>query len=158
MRKGLKYAVALMAIAVMPSGAAAQELNDEQAAKVAQTRQAVLKVVGWSIGPMGAMVRGLVPWDGEAFALRARRIASMTTMISDAFRLDTSAFELKTEALPVIWEDFAEFEALAANAEASSARLAEVAGGGDEAAAREAFGAMVDDCRACHDRFRVKRD
>lgn len=154
----LGCAVALLALAAVPAGASAQGLNEEQAAKVVSTRQAVLKVVGWNVGPMSAMVRDLVPWDGEAFALRAQRVAWMTTMIPDAFRPDTSSFQVQTEALPVIWESFDEFEKLAANAKASSARLAEAAAGGDEAAARQAFGAMIDDCKACHDRFKVKRD
>lgn len=158
MRKGLGCAAVLLALAAVSAGASAQELNDEQAAKVVATRQAVLKIVGWNVGPMSAMVRDLVPWDAEAFALRAQRVAWMTTMIPDAFRPDTSSFEVKTEALPVIWEAFDEFEKLAANAQASSARLVDAAAGGDEAAAREAFGALIDDCRACHDRFKVKRD
>jgi len=158
MGKGLGCAMALMVLATVPAGASAQELNEEQAAKVTQTRQAVLKVVGWNVGPMSAMVRNLVPWDPDAFALRAQRVAWMTTMIPDAFRPDTSSLQVQTEALPEIWKEFDEFEKLAANVKTSSARLAEVAAGGDEAAAREAFGAMIDDCKACHDRFKVKRD
>jgi len=158
MHNRIRTASVMVALGLASAGVHAQEFTPEQAAKVTQTRQAVLKVVGWNVGPMGAMVRGLIDWDQEAFALRARRVAWMTTMIRDAFRPDTSSFDVQTEALPVIWEDFGEFETLAANLEASAAKLAESAGAGDEAATKAAFAAMVDDCRACHDRFRVKRD
>ncbi|MFU8820863.1 MAG: c-type cytochrome [Gammaproteobacteria bacterium] len=144
------------AAALLLTGPAAA-LDDEQAQKATETRQAVLKVVGWNVGPMGAMARDLVPWDDALFLRNAQRIAWMTTMIPDAFRADTRAHELKTEALPVIWEDFARFEELAANAQRSAAQLVEVAGSGDRDAARQAIGALIDDCKACHETFRVKR-
>jgi len=130
-------------------------LDAEQAAKATETRQAVLKVVGWNVGPMGAMTRDLVPWDDALVARNAQRIAWMAAMIPDAFRADTRAHELQTEALPVIWEDFERFEQLAENTRASAERLAALAAAGDEAAAREAVGALIDDCRACHNDFRV---
>ncbi len=146
----------VVAAALLLAGPAVA-LDAEQAQKATETRQAVLKVVGWNITPMGAMARDLIPWDEALFARNAQRIAWMTTMIPDAFRSDTRAHELKTEALPVIWEDFASFEELAANARRSAERLVEVANSGDEAAARQAIGALTEDCRACHDKFRVKR-
>ena len=151
------YRKLIVAAAALLLTAPAAALDAEQAQKAAETRQAVLKVVGWNIGPMGAMARGLIPWDEELFARNAQRIAWMVTMIPDAFRADTRGHELETEALPVIWEDFARFEELAANARRSADRLVEVAGGGDQDAARQAIGALTDDCRACHDSFRVKR-
>jgi cytochrome c556 len=130
-------------------------LDAEQAQKATETRQSVLKVVGWNIGPLGAMARGLVPYDAELVARNAQRIAWMSSMIPDAFRADTREHEVTTEALPVIWENYARFEELAANAQASAERLAEVAASGDEAAAKQAIGALIDDCRACHNDFRL---
>jgi cytochrome c556 len=141
-------------LAAMPAVA----LDAEQAQKATETRQAVLKLVGWNITPMGAMARGLIPWDDALFARNAQRIAWTITMLPDAFRADTRGHELKTEALPVIWDDFERFEELAGNVRRSAERLVEVAAGGDEAASRQALGALTDDCKACHDRFREKRD
>jgi cytochrome c556 len=151
------YRKLIVAVAALLLAAPAIALDAEQAQKAAETRQAVLKIVGWNITPMGAMARDLIPWDEALFARNAQRIAWMTTMIPDAFRADTRAHQLETEALPVIWEDFARFEELAANAQRSAERLVEAARGGDQDAARRAIGALTDDCRACHDTFRVKR-
>lgn len=144
--------IALAALAATPALA----LDAEQAQKATETRQAVLKVVGWNIGPLGAMARDLVPYDGEVVARNATRIAWMASMIPDAFRADTRAHDVTTEALPVIWENYARFEELAANAQASAERLAEVAASGDEAATKQAISALISDCRACHDDFRLK--
>lgn len=132
-------------------------LDAEQAQRATETRQGLLKVVGWNFTPLNAMARGLVPLDAALVERNAQRVAWMATMIPDAFRGDTRAHELKTEALPVIWEDFGRFEELAANAQRSAERLVEVAGGGDEAAIKGAITAVFDDCRACHTAFRVAR-
>jgi cytochrome c556 len=148
-----KLAVALLAgIVAMPAIA----LDAEQAQKATETRQSVLKVVGWNIGPLGAMARGLVPYDADLVARNAQRIAWMASMIPDAFRADTRAHAVSTEALPVIWENYARFEELAGNAQASAEKLAQIAAGGDEAAGKQAIGALIDSCRACHDDFRLK--
>lgn len=151
------YRKMIVAAAALLLTAPALALDDEQAQKAAETRQAVLKVVGWNVAPMGAMARDLLPWDDALFARNAQRIAWMLTMIPDAFRADTRSHELETDALPEIWEDFARFEERAANAQRSAERLVEVANGGDRAAAREALSEMIDTCRACHDDFRVER-
>ncbi|MFU8896522.1 MAG: c-type cytochrome [Gammaproteobacteria bacterium] len=129
-------------------------LDAEQAGKVTETRQGLLKVVGWNFTPLNAMARGLVPWDDALVERNAQRIAWMTTMLPDAFRGDTRGHALDTEARPVIWERFDRFEELAANAQASAERLVEVATGGDEAATKRAISALLDDCRACHNDFR----
>jgi cytochrome c556 len=150
-----KWTVAAVALALGAAPAAA--LDAEQAAKATDTRQAVLKVVGWNVAPLGAMARGLIPWDNEVVLRNAQRVAWMTTMIPDAFRADTRPHDVRTEALPVIWENFSRFEELAANAGRSADRLVEAAGAGDEDAMRRAVGALIDDCRACHDDFRLKK-
>ena len=148
-----KLAVILLAGIV---AAPAVALDAEQAQKATETRQSVLKVVGWNIGPLGAMARGLVPYDAELVARNAQRIAWMASMLPDAFRADTRPHDVTTEALPVIWENYARFEELAGNTQASAEKLAQIAAGGDEAAAKQAIGALIDDCRACHNDFRLK--
>lgn len=148
-----KAAIVLLAALV---AAPAVALDAEQAQKATETRQSVLKVVGWNVGPLGAMARGVVPYDAALVARNAQRIAWMASMIPDAFRADTRAHDVTTEALPVIWENYDRFEELAGNVRASAERLAEVAASGDEAAAKQAISALIDNCRACHDDFRVK--
>jgi cytochrome c556 len=151
------YGKYIVTTAALLLAAPAVALDAEQAEKAAQTRQAVLKIVGWNIVPIGAMAQGKVPWDQELFARNAQRIAWMTTMIPDAFRADTRGHELETEALPVIWEEHDRFRELAGNVRRSAERLVEVAATGDRDGARAAVSALTDDCKACHDRFRKER-
>ena len=151
----MHFTRSIAAVTALLLAGPAMALDAEQAEKVNETRQAVLKVVGWNIAPLGAMAQGRIPWDDALFARNAQRLAWMTSMIPDAFRADTRAHELDTEALPVIWEEHERFETLAANAQRSAERLAEVAQGDDKEAARAAVSALIDDCRACHDDFRL---
>jgi cytochrome c556 len=153
MLKKIAATVAAALWMAAPAGA----MDAEQAEKAAETRQAVLKIVGWNMAPLGAMARGLIPWDDELFARNAQRIAWTITMVPDAFRADTRGHRLETEALPVIWEQYGRFEERAGDALQRAERLAELARGDDREAKREAVGTLTDACRACHDDFRVQR-
>lgn len=103
------YGRFMVAAAALLLAVPAVALDAEQAEKAAQTRQAVLKIVGWNIAPIGAMAQGKIPWDQALFARNAQRIAWMTTMIPDAFRADTRGHQLESRVLPGIWEEHDRF-------------------------------------------------
>ena len=144
-------AVAAALLVVAPALA----MDEEQAQRMTETRQGLLKVVGWSFTPLSVMARGDVAWNDEIVARNSQRVAWLVTMIPDAFRADTRAHELETRARPVVWEEFDRFEELAGNARSSAERLVEVAADGDRRATERAVRALQDDCRACHDKFRA---
>ena len=74
-------------------------------------------------------------------------------MIPHVFQRDTSAFDLDTEALDSIWEDYEDFsEKAAASAQAASNLAAATADG--QGAVMKAFGALGGSCKACHDNYR----
>ena len=133
-------------------------LDDKQAVKATETRQAVLKVIGWNIGPMAGMVREQIPYDAEQFQLRADRLAFMSTMLVDSFRPDTTDFLVETEALDGIWDDFGEFEQLGDAMQEKAMALNEVAKGGDFDAVKGAFVELGQSCKNCHDKFREDKD
>lgn len=62
----------------------------------------------------------------------------------------------ETKALPVIWTDWAGFEATNKAALAAYDKLAVAAGSGDIAALNTAFLDTGKACGACHDKFRAK--
>ena len=80
-----------------------------------ETRQAVMEIIKWNLGPMVGMVKEEIPFDAERFALGAERIAMAGSMIADASRVDTREATAHTEALPKIWDEFDEYEELADN-------------------------------------------
>ena len=62
----------------------------------------------------------------------------------------------KSRAKPEIWTNWKEFERLSASLGTNSAALAEAARKGS--GAPEAAKAMFNDCKSCHDQFRVPED
>jgi len=62
----------------------------------------------------------------------------------------------ETKALPVIWTDWAGFQAASKMVETNADKMAMAAGSGDMAALTAAFGDTGKSCGACHDKFRAK--
>ena len=127
--------------------------DDERAQAAAETRQGLLKVVVSYFGPILGMVRQQLPDDGDVVKNNAEQIATLLPMIPHVFQRDTSAFDLDTEALDSIWEDYEDFsEKAAASAQAASNLAAATADG--QGAVMKAFGALGGSCKACHDNYR----
>jgi cytochrome c556 len=102
------------------AGRPAAALDAEQAEKAAETRQAVLKVdrlEHHAAGRDGARPDPLGP-----AAVRPQRAAHRVDDHHDPGRFSRGYARprAQTEALPVIWEDFARFEELAGNARRSA--------------------------------------
>jgi cytochrome c556 len=64
---------------------------------------------------------------------------------------------VKSEALPVIWQQFPTFRQRAAGLAGAAHQLAAVAGSGNLDATKAAFGNLGAACKACHDTFREKK-
>lgn len=126
---------------------------EERAQAVADTRQGLLKVVVSYFGPIVAMAREQIPYDGDVVKNNAEKIATLLPMIPDVFRNDTSSFELDTEALPEIWQNMDDFVSKTNTAAQRAQELAAATAEG-QGAAMKAFGALGASCKACHDNYR----
>jgi cytochrome c556 len=102
------------------------------------------------------MARGNQEFDAALVERNARRIASLAPMLPEAFAaMDTRAFDVETGALPVIWDDFEEFQQRANNLIEGVNNLAAVAATGDEAETIRVAGAIGRTyCGGCHEMFR----
>ncbi len=130
---------------------------DERDEYVTATRQGALKLMGFYMGPLGGMARGKIPMDAEVVARHAQRIGAIAPMLTDTFKLNTSESDVTTEALPVIWEKPAEFQAkieTLVERAADLSRLAET--DSSEGALKGGIGKLGQACGSCHDDFRVK--
>ena len=119
---------------------------------VVDTRQGLLKVVGYYMGPMVGMARQQMPYDAALMQANAEKIAALAPMIKDVFRMDTTAYDIDTEALDGIWSNMDDFAAKADTVAEKAQALAAAAE--DPAAALKAFGAMGGACKSCHDDYR----
>jgi cytochrome c556 len=118
-------------------------------------RQGVLMAFGWNVGPMGAMVKGKVPYDAERFHFLAKRLELLSPMAIEGFIESSRA--AKSNAREELWQNFDDFTERFANLEKASADLAEITISGDRDAVVKQFITTVNICKGCHDEYRVKR-
>ncbi|GHG00287.1 c-type cytochrome [Thalassotalea marina] len=153
--KTLTKTLAVSAVSLMVFSASAQVASSEkQAARATETRQAVFKLLGANMGPLGGMARGKVPFDAQLAEKHATRINQLSLMIGDYTALDTSKFKTNTEALDKVWTDRASFEKHINDLTDASANLMKVAASGNEGEIKKAIGGVGKTCGGCHDNFK----
>lgn len=154
--RGLLVGAGLLAATL---GATAAFAADEPA-NVIKYRQAFMKANGAHITMIAAVVKGEISWTdelaGHAHAMHEQSKHLLRLFPEGTAKGDT---EVKSAALPVIWEKWSDFEAAAKTFEEESGKLVEVIdGGGDQAAIGAQLGALgKNGCSGCHDTFREKQ-
>jgi cytochrome c556 len=118
-------------------------------------RQSAFQVLVWNWAPMGAMVRGRVPFDAKAFTQGATRVQQISAMLLEGFPAGTEKGSLQTAAKPEIWRNQADFQKKMKDFEAAVGQLVTVARSGDEAAMKAQFAKTSESCKACHDRYKA---
>lgn len=155
MKKLMTIGVAAMGT-VLAASAVAQNMpqNRDQAEMAVETRQAVMHLQGWNMGPIAAMLKKQMEFDAEVVETHARRIKNLAMMVEDAFRADTRKFDMETEALDTIWDSYDEFAGNAQDLVDAAGALVKAAQSGNEGQTFQAAAAMGKACGACHDNFR----
>ena len=131
--------------------------DDQERAQISiDTRQGLLKVVGYYIGPMVGMARGQLDYDADLVSKNAEKMAQLTAMIPDLFKMNTSQSGLESDSLATIWENTEDFneKAIAVSERANALAKAAKQGKGEFMKAFEATGAA---CKSCHDDYRQKQ-
>ncbi|MGR8921283.1 MAG: c-type cytochrome [Gammaproteobacteria bacterium] len=132
----------------------APALAEPKPEDVVRYRRGVMMAIGWNVGAMGAMAKGEMDWDGDRFAFWAERAAVLAPMAMEGFTPATA--EAESNALPAVWSNMDDFEKRMLQMEEATAKLAEVARGGDKGATLEQFGAAAKNCKGCHDEYKKK--
>ena len=128
---------------------------DPKPQDVVEYRKSVYTIIGWNFKPIGAMVKGEIPFDAAAVARHAQYIEMMSKAAPEGFTKGSGPDAVKnTEAKPEIWTNSAKFETAMTNFQKEAASLAEVAKGGDEKAIKVQFGKTAETCKACHKEFK----
>jgi cytochrome c556 len=129
---------------------------EQLAEQATLVRQGLLKLVAFSFGPVGGMLKNQVPFDAAAAQKSATRIQALATMLPDVFQTDTRKFTVKTRAKENIWTNQADFASKASDLEKAAGALGDAAKGGDKAATMAAARNVGKACAGCHDNYREK--
>src|SRR5919205_3979605 len=133
-------------------GAALAQAKPEQLVK---QRQAVMTLQGKYFGPMAAMAQGKVPYNADIVKRNSAFLDNLSRMAWDGF--DPSTKDVKSAALPAVYEQQAKFREAGSRLEQEAHKLWQVAQSGDEAAVKAQIGAVGKACGACHNDFRQKQ-
>lgn len=129
----------------------AKEKTDRE--KAVDYRQSAMSLIGANFKPMGAMVKGEMPYDAAVFARHAKDLAAIASIdILRGFPEDSEGDD--SEAKAEIWLEWEDFKKKMGDMQRESADLATVAATDDKAAIKKQFLATADACKACHKKFK----
>lgn len=137
----------LLLLLILPAAAA---VSQEDGVYV-QYRQMLMRAQGASMGMIGAVLAGQLPFKSHIVA-QANILKQNAGLIPGAFKKKTTAG--KTAARPEIWKNWRKFTAAALALEKESAKLAKVAQSGDPAAILAQTQKVGAACGGCHKSFR----
>ena len=126
------------------------------AAEPIETRQAIMKSVGAAAKVSGEMAKGEIAFHPDVAASALATFAAAGKSFRTFFPEGTESGG-DTAAKATIWEDPDGF--LAINDKFANAAVSAVAAEpADLDAFKAAFGSVAENCRACHEEYRVSRD
>ena len=120
-------------------------------ADVVKERQENRKQAGAAMRAIKAIVDAKGPTAGAV-----EQAAKLKTLEAAFIKMFPPGSDKDTKALPVVWTDWAGFQAASKASDAAYDKLAAAAGSGDQAALAAAFADTGKTCGACHDKFRAK--
>jgi len=123
-----------------------------------EARKAVFTLIGSNCRWLGEVVKGTVAFDAAEVQKKSARIAALSDFVTDSFPDVSNIGEPDTKAKAEIWTDRADFAKKAASLQDHAKALVLVSA--KESSASEsfktAFGALAQDCKSCHETYRVK--
>lgn len=143
--------------AAAPAAApAATASADDAAASAVDLRQGSMKLLAFSNGPVGGMLRGTAPFDAAVVKTAADRVATIGVMLPGVFALDTTSSGVESRSLDTVWTNKADFDAKAQALTTAAQALSAAAETGDQTATLAAAGAVGQACGSCHDDYRAE--
>lgn len=121
-------------------------------------RKAVFTLIGQNCRTLGDVVKGNVAFDASDVQKRAARIALLSEFLNDTFPDVSNVGEPDTKTKAAAWTDKADFSKKIAEFQEHAAGLAKVGNveKTNSEAFKAAFGLLAQDCKTCHDGYRIK--
>ena len=150
MKALLKTIAVLVIFGILIGAALAQFSKPEDAIKY---RQSVMFVIAQHFGRLGAMVKGIQPYDQMTFASNTAVIETLSGLPWEAFLVPGSDSG-KTTMKSSVLKDPDGFKSLAQQFQFEVGKLSATAKGNDLNAIKTQFGAVAQSCKNCHSKTR----
>lgn len=153
---------------ILPSAALALALgaghawSESHAPEIPQpvkARKGIMQNYAFSLGTLGGMAKGEIPYDAEMAQAAADRLVALSNLPQTGYWPEgTSSDDIESvKALPAIWENMEDFTSAFDDVHQAAMDAAEVAGDGQEAVAGQ-MQALGKSCGGCHEDYRVSDD
>lgn len=117
-------------------------------------RETVMESLSKHMSATAMIVKGQVDRRAD-LATHAQALHDASKLVTQLFPPDTAPPKVKSESKPEVWTRWDDFVKANQAFEAESAKLVEIAKGGDFDAFKAQFGKVGKSCGGCHDTFRV---
>ncbi len=156
MKRAIIIGVAIIGSLISFNSIAQPQMTPEQMAGMSTAnRQAVFKLLGFNMAPLGGMARG-GEFNQEVALKSLERIQMLSTMIPEVFAMDTTAYDVETRALNKIWGDMDGFAAKANALSMGASEAIEIINTQGASGIRAAMQKVGPTCGSCHDDFRAE--
>jgi cytochrome c556 len=139
--------------------AAAPAAGGANAARQAvDVRKSIFKLIGANFRPLGALLKDGGQYDAADASKRITRVVFLSGLLNEAFPDISNIGEPDTKAKPEVWTKHAEFEKSLKDFQDHLVALADVneKEKGLTEPFKTALGAVAQDCKSCHDEFKLK--
>lgn len=154
MKKKLLFSCVAVVLGV-GTGYALNAMAQARPEVLVKQRLAAMTLQGkYFYGQLRPIAQGKVPYDANRAARAAEALEALSKMPWDGF--DARTKDLKSGALPAIYDQPAKFKEAADRLQSETSKLVSVIKGGDEAAVKAQIGAVGKACDGCHDNFRER--
>jgi cytochrome c556 len=121
-------------------------------------RKAIYKLIGANFKPIGNVLKGTTPYDAATIQKSIDRVVFLSGLLDEAFPENSNLGDPETKAKADIWINRADFDKKEKDFQVHALALQKV--NETEKGATDAFKtaatAVGQDCKACHDDYRLK--
>ena len=127
------FTVGLMAAGMLTAANAETVAKSEKQAEAAvEYRQSLFQLVKSNASPMFGMAKGALPFDTEVMQTNATRLEQLADMMADYLLVDTTGFDVDTEAKPALFSNESDVMAKIAKFKEAATGIKKAAMSGDE--------------------------
>jgi cytochrome c556 len=160
---GLTFAIgagcALTAYAqTAPAPAPAAPAGANAARQAVEVRKAIFKLIGANFRPLGALLKEGGPYEAADVNKRITRVLFLSGLLNEAFPDISNVGEPDSKARPEVWTNRAVFDKKLKEFQEHLIVLSD-ANDKDKSyteAVKTALGTVAQDCKSCHDDFKLK--
>jgi cytochrome c556 len=141
-----------------PQAAAPRAGGPSPAKQAVENRKAVYTLIGNYFRYFGGVAKGTIPFDETEARKRAARIAFLSGLVDENFPDASNVGEPDSKAKADIWVNRSDFDKKLKEFQAHASAFTEVIEKekGATDAFKSAVAALGQDCKGCHDSYKVK--